>query len=99
MALGKVVILRRPRSGRLEGRTVLLQPISNSFTRSQAGAQGLRTRRAASDGRCSSAAVSGKFTARVQPNVSNLLGILFLFAERRRRDFLQSFHDSWLASG
>jgi hypothetical protein len=32
MALTNVLILRKPRSGCLEGRTALLQPTSNSFT-------------------------------------------------------------------
>ena len=37
MALGKSLILRRPWSGRLEGRRALIQLIVNSFTRSFAG--------------------------------------------------------------
>gem|GEM_PF-5315295 len=37
MALRNVLILRRPRSGCLEGRTALIQPIVNSFTASNAG--------------------------------------------------------------
>ena len=35
MALRKFLILRKPRSGCLEGRTALIQPIDNSFTDSQ----------------------------------------------------------------
>ena len=35
MALRKFLILRKPRSGCLEGRTALIQPIDNSFTGSQ----------------------------------------------------------------
>ena len=34
MALTEFLILRKPRSGCLEERTVLIQPIGNSFTRS-----------------------------------------------------------------
>ena len=37
MALRKDLILRRPRSGRLEGRTVSIQPIPEFFTNSVAG--------------------------------------------------------------
>jgi len=37
MALRKTLILRSLRSGRLEGRTALIQPIVNVFTRSFAG--------------------------------------------------------------
>ncbi len=37
MALRKSLILRGPRSGRLEGRTALVQPNFNSFTASCAG--------------------------------------------------------------
>ena len=35
MALRKLLILRKPRSGCLEGRRALIQPIDNSFTGSQ----------------------------------------------------------------
>ena len=34
MALREFLILRKPRSGCLEGRTALIQPIDNSFTAS-----------------------------------------------------------------
>src|SRR6266446_2264129 len=37
MALTEFLILRKPRSGCLEERTALIQPIVNSFTRSYAG--------------------------------------------------------------
>ncbi len=37
MALSKLLILRRPRSGCLEGRTALLQANSNFLTASYAG--------------------------------------------------------------
>jgi hypothetical protein len=37
MALRKPLILRRLRSGRLEGRTTLVQPDFDFFTRSSAG--------------------------------------------------------------
>jgi len=40
MALREPLILRRPRSGRLEGRTALVQFNFNSLTRSKAGIQG-----------------------------------------------------------
>ena len=40
MALRKSLILKRPRSGRLEGRTALVQPNFNSFIGSKAGIQG-----------------------------------------------------------
>jgi hypothetical protein len=40
MALRNVLILRKLRSGCLEGRTALIQPIINSFTSSKAGVQG-----------------------------------------------------------
>ena len=36
MTLRKLLILRKPRSGCLEGRTALIQAIDNSFTSSQA---------------------------------------------------------------
>jgi hypothetical protein len=39
MALRKYLILRRPRSGRLEGRTKLIQAIADFSTASKAGAQ------------------------------------------------------------
>ena len=39
MASRKLLILRRPRSGRLEGRTVPIQLIRDSFTSSKAGIQ------------------------------------------------------------
>jgi hypothetical protein len=35
VALRTVVILRRPQSGRLEGRSALIQPIFNFFARSK----------------------------------------------------------------
>jgi len=35
MALREFLILRKPRSGCLEGRSALIQPIDNSFTGSQ----------------------------------------------------------------
>ncbi len=35
MALRKNIILRSPQRGRLEGRTSLIQPNANSFTRTQ----------------------------------------------------------------
>ena len=41
MALREFLILRKPRSGCLEGRSALIQPIDNSFTGSQ-GEAGLR---------------------------------------------------------
>ena len=41
MALRKILILRRPRSGRLEGPTALIQQKVDFFTRSQAGTQSL----------------------------------------------------------
>jgi hypothetical protein len=37
MALTEYLILRKPRSGCLEERTALIQPIVNSFTRPKAG--------------------------------------------------------------
>ena len=40
LALRKFLILRKPRSGCLEERTALIQPIINSFTRSFAGVTG-----------------------------------------------------------
>jgi hypothetical protein len=40
MALRTRLILRRPQSGRLEGRTALIQPVFNFFTRSFAGVTG-----------------------------------------------------------
>ncbi len=42
MALRKFLILRRPQSGRLEGRTAFVQPNFNSFTGSFAGVTGTR---------------------------------------------------------
>jgi hypothetical protein len=37
MALTELLILRKPRSGCLEGRTMLIQPFAKSVTRSKAG--------------------------------------------------------------
>ena len=51
MALRKSLILRRPQSGRLEGRTVLLQLNFNPFARAQAGVQGNRWSRDGLDSR------------------------------------------------
>jgi hypothetical protein len=39
MALRNVLILRKPRSGCLEGATAIIQPIINSFTSSKAKIQ------------------------------------------------------------
>jgi len=41
MALRKILILSRPRSGRVEGRTTLIQPIADFLTAAEAGVGGL----------------------------------------------------------
>jgi hypothetical protein len=40
MALKKFLILKRPRSDHLEGRTAFVQPNFNTFTSSKGGTQG-----------------------------------------------------------
>ena len=42
MACLEFLILRKPQSGCLEGRTALIQPVVNFLTASQAGVQGAR---------------------------------------------------------